>query len=290
MNYLLLIKDYFYRRNHPAPQVLSIKQTINFIIEHKCSVSRFGDGEIDLILKINQPKFQHANNNLTRKLKEALNGSGDKYLVCFPKCFSPSDLSYMTHKARHHWTKFIIKNRANIYSILPPNTVFGNALFTRNYIDIFDKQRVKDYFTTVKQIWTNRNVIIVEGAYTRFGVGNNLLDNAASVSRILCPATNAFDKYQDILSTTTGIEDKNALFLLALGPTATVLAYDLSQTGYQAIDIGHLDIEYEWFLAHAKEKQKVSNKYVNETDDIISSSNDTLHDKKYESQILKKIL
>jgi hypothetical protein len=35
------------------------------------------------------------------------------------------------------------------------------------------------------------------------------------------------------------------LILIALGPTATVLAYDLAKKGYQAIDIGHLPSCYE---------------------------------------------
>ena len=42
------------------------------------------------------------------------------------------------------------------------------------------------------------------------------------------------------------------LILLALGPTATVMAYNLAQKGYQAIDIGHIDIEYEWYRMGAK--------------------------------------
>ena len=40
---------------------------------------------------------------------------------------------------------------------------------------------------------------------------------------------------------------KDKLFILALGPMATVLAYDLARLGYRALDLGHIDIEYEWF-------------------------------------------
>ena len=82
--------------------------------------------------------------------------------------------------------------------------------------------------------------------------------------------------------------DKNKLILLALGPTATVLAYDLSKLGYQAIDIGHIDIEYEWFLQGAKEKVAIENKYVGEAKggrDIKSIDN-----KEYLQQIKVKIL
>ena len=56
------------------------------------------------------------------------------------------------------------------------------------------------------------------------------------------------------------------IILLALGPTATCLAYFLSNHGYQALDLGHLDIEYEWYLRKAKRKVIVNDKYTNEVD------------------------
>ena len=45
------------------------------------------------------------------------------------------------------------------------------------------------------------------------------------------------------------------MIIIALGPTATVLAYDLAKEGYQALDMGHFDIEYEWYLRNATKKQ-----------------------------------
>lgn len=79
------------------------------------------------------------------------------------------------------------------------------------------------------------------------------------------------------------------MFLLALGPTATVMAVDLSEIGYRAIDIGHLDIEYEWYLEKAVEKVKIRNKYTNESDDVINEETDNLKDKVYNEQIIKYI-
>lgn len=58
--------------------------------------------------------------------------------------------------------------------------------------------------------------------------------------------------------------DRESLVLIALGATATVLSYDLAREGYQAIDIGHIDIEYEWFLRNAKDSIPIDGKYVNE--------------------------
>lgn len=43
-----------------------------------------------------------------------------------------------------------------------------------------------------------------------------------------------------------------------------MLAYNLTMNNYQAIDIGHVDLEYEWFLAEKGERVPIKNKYNNE--------------------------
>ncbi len=98
------------------------------------------------------------------------------------------------------------------------------------------------------------------------GMGNDLFSNAKSIKRILCPAENAFEKYDEILQAAKQYGD-NTLILIALGMTATVLAYDLAAAGYWAVDIGHIDIEYEWFLSKATERFAIKGKYTNEAKD-----------------------
>ena len=78
-----------------------------------------------------------------------------------------------------------------------------------------------------------------------------MFSGAESIQRIIGPAENAFHAYDKILECCKD-QAKDKLFLLALGPTATVLAYDLCKMGYQAVDIGHIDLEYEWFLKGLK--------------------------------------
>ena len=38
------------------------------------------------------------------------------------------------------------------------------------------------------------------------------------------------------------------LILVSLGPTATVLADDISREGFRIVDIGHLNLEYNKFI------------------------------------------
>ena len=137
-------------------------------------------------------------------------------------------------------------------------------------------------------------MIIIEGDKVRLGVGNDLFVNAKSVSRIICPSVNAWSVYNDILQDGTEIIKQKAqpladspLVLCALGMTATVLAYDLALNGIQAIDLGHLDIEYSWMLMGAKSKMAVEGKYVNEASD--GKSVGASKDARYLSEIIARI-
>ena len=164
-------------------------------------------------------------------------------------------------------------------------------------MDYADKSGVEEYVNELKNIWKDRDIVIIEGEKSRLGTGNDLFDGAKSVSRILGPAENAYDKYNEILAEAKKIS-KDKLILLALGPTATILAYDLYKLGYQAVDIGHVDIEYEWYLRKATTKIKIDGKYMGESGVMnkgVESKEKRLDvkdtsDSRYENQIIAKIL
>lgn len=61
---------------------------------------------------------------------------------------------------------------------------------------------------------------------------------------IIGPTEHASDLYEDLLVEARK-QDKNKLVLLTTSTTATVLVYDLAYISYQALHIGHIDLEYE---------------------------------------------
>ena len=147
-------------------------------------------------------------------------------------------------------------------------------------------QHAERVFAKLKMLWDQRDLLIIEGEKTKLGVGNDLLQNAASVKRILCPPQNAFDSYDEILRTALDAY-KGELVLIALGPAATDLAYDLSRNGIQALDVGHMDIEYEWMLQRATEKVQIAGKYTNEANSGVEIGECT--DPQYLSQIILRV-
>lgn len=243
-----------------VPSVHTIEETIREIITNNASVSRFGDGEM-LLIGRKSIRFQGESERLSQRLLEVLKSQEKNHLICISDAFE--ELGRYTRRARRFWrTHFYLYGDLWDKHLMPGRTYF-NTFITRPYIDFKSKERCGLWFNMLKTVWDKRDVVFVEGEKSRLGVGNDLFDNASTIKRILCPPVNAFGKYDLILNKALE-QDKNVLFLLALGPTATVLAYDLHKQGYQAIDVGHVDIEYEWYRMGATHKVSVQSKYVNE--------------------------
>ena len=278
------VDDFFYRSFHSAPRVATNRQTLDYIVENHCSVSRFGDGEIKLA-KGDSISFQKADDFVTEKMRQTLSSDDDGHIVCLADIFNNLDI--YEDSVQKHWKKHLTKYRRTWYKYTVKDKQYYNAFISRPYIEFKDRTGCGEWFVSIKKIWDNRDVVFIEGEKSRLGIGNDLFDNAKSIRRILGPAANAFSRYDDLLAQTQGVE-KSALILLALGPCATALALDLHRLGYQAVDIGHVDIEYEWYLAGADKKQPVKNKFVNEARHGEEISDDVGGE--YSKQIIAKIL
>lgn len=270
-------KSWFCVLRYSKPKIMNDEKTIDYILENKCSIGRYGDGELYLMNGIGI-KFQKSSKELKDRLvKIGKTSSSNKFLICIPDVFDKKRLKQkFKHSSYSFWTKHLSITRGLWYGIFNYG-FYGDSLMTRFYMDRSDKSRTEEYVRHLKKLWENRNIVIVEGKRSRLGMGNDLFDNAYSVRRILCPEKDAFDKYDSILNAVVENTGENDLIICALGPTATVLCYDLSINNRQALDLGHIDIEYEWFLSKAKEKITIKGKssaeaqgvfIENETNDI----------------------
>lgn len=279
------IMDEVQNNKVPLPMIAPIEKTLDMIINQHCSIVRFGDGELGLIDKCRFHKFQKDDDGLAKRLHEVLNSNEPGCLVAIADNYG--SLEKMTERGAESIRIYMTSGAREIQmKLLDLNREYHNAYLTRPYIYFKDKEHAGERFADIKKIWENKDVVIIEGHQTRLGIGNDLLDNTKSVRRILGPNTNAFDYYEQIVEEASKVE-KTALFLLALGPTATVLGYDLYKLGYQAIDIGHIDVEYEWYKLGVENPVKLGNKYVCETPN--GDEVEDISDKDYLAQIIARI-
>lgn len=273
----------YVRIHKRIPNVLSIDATIDKIQKERLSVVRFGDGEMTFI-DGGSLAFQAKDAKLASRLADVLRSREDGLLVCVPAYWGK--LQGITSQAFWFTIHHLFRYGHIWEQLLSSDQVYGNAAITRFYLGSTDKSRCGEQFKSLFSIWEGADVVLIEGVKSRLGVGNDMFDNTASMQRVLCPAENAFEKYDAIKDEALKI-DKNKLILVSLGPAAKPLVYDLFMAGYRVIDIGHIDMEYEMFLRNEPTLVKVPYKYFNE---IGERNPDECRDPKYIGQIIATIV
>lgn len=281
-------KRLYHVRKHYGLKIMTANKTLSYIQKHQCSVSRFGDGEFAIMLKREGPSFQQATEEMSVAMAEVFENHGPNLLICLPRAFNTT--KGFEPFAKKFWGGWIRENLKDVSQVirkrLGKDYRFGDAYISRPFTAYKSRKYAAKLFEKLKTLWLDRDILIVEGEKTRLGVGNDLFSNARSIKRILGPAENAFDVYDRILEAAVS-RWQGELVILALGPTATILASDLSKQGIWALDLGHIDIQYEWFLADSKDFAPVPGKYTNEA--VGGRTADACEDAEYLSQIIEKV-
>ena len=263
--------------------VLSIDQSLDYLLEKGASVVRFGDGEMDLVAG-RSIVYQDFDPELSARLREIMSMESDERLmVCLSDVFT--GLERYSIDAQNFWKVHLYYHLSD-YQEICRAPWYGSTFISRPYIDLEDKTPSAGYFAKLKQLWQDKDLLIVEGLTSRSGVGNDLFDGARSIKRIICPSRNAYRKLEAIKQAVREHAD-NRLILTMLGPTAKVLVYDLVQEGYRALDIGHIDSEYEWFQMGASHKVKLSHKHTAEHN--FDQDIEFRDDQAYDSQIVANL-
>ncbi len=269
----------------PFPKVKSIDETINEIVQNKSSISRYGDGEFLFIIDKIDLAFQNYDNQLRARLIEVLSSNLKNHLVGIPIGYNTLD--NLIPDSKIFWKSQIVWIYPRLRKYLSIKKQYFNASMTRIYVTFEDKSHCGVLFGKLMKIWEGRDVLLIEGEKSRLGVGNDLFSKSNSLNRILAPMHHAFSKYDEIVDEVKKYSS-DYLILIALGPTATILAYDLHKLGYQAVDVGNVDIEYEWFLQKADAKVKIKGKYTSEAAGgrIVQDIDNPI----YHAQVVKRII
>lgn len=270
------------------PVIISYEKTLELLVKEGKSISRFGDCEFTTIKGEVRHKFQtDVDMELANRLKEVLNSTEENLLVAIADNYG--DLSKYTDNAQREIRYYMIEEvRSSHLQLLQKGREYYDAYISRPYAMYRDNNTdgPQKRFDALKQLWQGKKCVFVEGDKTRMGVGNDLFAGAESIQRILAPAENAFRSYEEILAECLKMP-KDRMFILALGPTASVLAYDLCKAGYQALDLGHVDLEYEWFIRGQGGRTAIANKYNNELPD--GEKVEEVFDEEYLKQIVVRI-
>lgn len=238
---------------HNRIKVHTIDETIDVLLNTEKSMVRFGDGEI-VMIKGGDLMLQKASPEIAEGLAGILAYPHDDLIVTIPDIFET--LSDHHRESRQFWRDHLLFCRKTYERYCNPDRVYYSTFVSRCYYYAADRSGCSAQFAKIRKIWENRDIVVVEGERTHNGVGNDLLDTARSIERIICPPSNAYEAIPAILDACTAY-GKDRLFLLSVGVAAKFLTVELFGQGYRVLDIGNLDMEYEWFVRRAPGKMKL---------------------------------
>ena len=238
------------------PKVKNSEETVEALIHEKKSICRFGDGEISLIKGRSIP-FQSVSPTLSHRLKEVLQSDDQNVMLGI-------NYSYWHYKKSPYKTveKFynncvsrnLTRNLNSITALLSNTKRYYSSTFTIPF-STSNRGNFDSFYSKVKAIWQDKDITIVCGNTVFDNIKNNIFDCAKSIDFIDAPSQNAFNHYTDLLETVKQV-DKNRMLILILGPTATILAYDMAKLGYRALDMGHIAKDYDWYKKQVKHNKK----------------------------------
>lgn len=223
-------------RKRPEISVIDEERTLEKLLHDKACLSRFGDGEIAIIFG-RSIYFQKYQAQLSIKLRRILKmGSTDDFLVGIPnfttlKQKQPTSLEYWCQVERL------------FQHLSEPGKTYYSSFVTRP----FGAKNAKNpavYLENFKKIWRDRSLILIN--WDPAIVQHPLFRDCCSCRFIPCRRQHAFLDYQRLKTKILESADKHSVILLSAGPTATVLAYDLWEKGFQTLDIGHFSRVYKW--------------------------------------------
>lgn len=234
-------------------RVYSVDETIEQLLTTKKSLVRFGDGEITMI-RGRSLQLQNTDSMLIEDLKRILQYDHEDLMVSVPDIFD--GVEQYQEKSRQFWKDHLLFSRRIYEKYCRKDRIYCNTSVSRCYYAYEDKSCCGRWFEKIRKIWEGQHIVIVEGNRSHSGVGNDLFSKAASIERIIGPASNAYKKLDELEAECLKYP-KDRLFLVALGAAAKPLAESLYLKGYRVVDIGNLDMEYEWFLQKAESKVKL---------------------------------
>lgn len=216
------------------PNVLNEWKTLYRVL-NGCSLSRYGDGEVKH-MEGKRNVSQVFSSSLQRNIIRVFQNPSPKLLIGIPnvygnRAFLESNPGYID-SMRRRFLKWI-----------NPKHEYGSSYISRG--ELCGYLSWVSYWSVIGELWRDRDVIVVCGNQKRANP-LGMMDQARNLEYIMVPSSSAWSEYGSILSECKRHPSgSSSVYLLCVGPTASVLASDLADTGRWAVDIGHLGLFYK---------------------------------------------
>ncbi len=243
------------------PKVLSKMESLNLLSIHPKSFSRIGDGEIG-IMTGGDLKFQKYDPVLEEKMRAVLKTKRDDLYVGICDYFHAMSLDALPSSLRFHRNSGTILRRVLMRATNPEIQYLHASCFVPYAGSRYDLETCEKIIHQEKQLFAGKKIALVTSKNVRANLDYDVFELASEKIIVDAPARHAFQVYTSLLDKITSSVSKDYLVCIILGPTATVMAADLTDMGYMAWDVGHIAKDYDAYMKrHTEEGQKILNTF-----------------------------
>ena len=211
-------------------KIFSASDTLNYALNNKMSIIRFGDGEFNL-MNGKSIHYQDYSNKINDELKLIYSNYLNKksnYILCVPryymKCNGIKLLKSKVLVSSWSFSRYYFQKNFNQY------IKYGDAFcFSKKNLEVVDEFFRK--LTDMECIFVHNNV-----SYSiQFEKKYNIKTHFVSI-----PKTNAYSSINSIIFEIKNKITDNSFVLVSAGPCGKVITRILSESKVFAIDCGHL--------------------------------------------------
>ena len=242
-----ILDDGIYEYNLDIPEYKKIKirdkkESLERIIETGKSFVRFGDGEVRLMMGLDQP-FQRYEKELVDRLMDVLANPRDNLLVALNR-------DYYVPGYRFSRNTFMRRNaygfRMFFQSHCNLDTEYIDAACT--FYSWGDRSKeAYDFWAAWKNSFKGRDIVIVCGDHILDKLEYDVFEKARSKKFIYGPRINAWDEHDRLIEEIKKV-DIEATIVFILGMAGKAMIPEISEMGYIAWDVGHLAKSYNAFM------------------------------------------
>lgn len=235
-----------------VPKVKNAKETINELISSSKSIIRFGDGELNLMVGLNN-LFEKYNETISKTFKEMFYKDEPNLLIGTydDGLRNPKNFMWTTQNATAY--KLMYNSFEKIMNLYNYDKTYYSSCFIFPFM--YTDWDCDEQFNSIRKIWENKKVTIICGDEVFSKIKYNVFDNASDISYIYGPTIRAFEKYDELKEKVLNAP-KDSILIFALGPCGKILAYDAFHAGYRVLDMGHLIKNYDFYKRYPQMSEK----------------------------------
>lgn len=253
-------------------KLLTRLETLEHLVSSDVSLARLGDGEVNMLFDGKSIHFQHYSPQLQEKFRNLLKHQNSKLLLAYNNQFAQEDENLVIRdleRSAKPYARLLSYRESEDIGVLDRSEqkkmyqhnlsrllenyqmpLLGDAtlFFIGYYVDEYKNNTLEKVFDLYRSLWSGKRVLFVGPENPLMSVSFAELINTGAITSPAqtffeqVPNENAFETYDEICNRVASYKDKVDKVCLQIGPTATVMAHELTEKHNMTVyDVGSLN-------------------------------------------------